>query len=139
MIANEPTDPQKKVEFKKQEMKKFLQQIKPVHYKSFTKMDLVFDCIDLEQPMITSIFDVYFADSVLVEWMESFNLYITQIEDVHMKTVLGNLASIGQLSLKAINDCRMDMIKGVYDVYIQTKDKEDAIQTLEKIVHKNFK
>ena len=71
--------------------------------------------------------------------MESFNLYISQIEDFHMKAVLSHLGSSAQLSLQAINECRMDMIKGVYDVYMKTKDKEDAIETLEKVVAKNFK
>ena len=56
-----------------------------------------------------------------------------------MKAVLSHLGNAAELSLQAINQCRMDMIKGVYDVYIKTKDKEDAIETLEKIVNKNFK
>ena len=41
--------------------------------------------------------------------------------------------------MEKVNECRMDLIKGIYDVYCITKDKQDSIETLSKTVHKNFK
>jgi len=33
----------------------------------------------------------------------------------------------------------MDLVKGVYDLYLITRDKEDLVETLTKIVNKNTK
>ena len=102
-------------------------------------MDLVFECIDMNEPMITSIFEVYFTECNLMEWIDSFTLYIDQIDSFHMKMTITHLAELASTTMNKINECRTDLIKGVYDAYLQTRDKDDAIETILRIIHRNFK
>lgn len=65
---------------------------------------------------------MYYSTNELVEWIDSFKLYITQIDETHMHIVITKLANLGRIEMEKINHCQNDLIRGVYDVYLQTKD-----------------
>ena len=74
-----------------------------------------------------------------MEWIDSFTIFINQIDSVHMKTVIAKFADMASLSMEKIDECRTDLIKGVYDAYVETGDKEDSSETLSRIVYRNCK
>lgn len=46
------------------------------------------ECIDLDEPRIHEIFDIYDKTNELVKWIDSFNEYIQNLDTYHMNAIL---------------------------------------------------
>lgn len=54
-----------------------------------------------------------------------------------MKMTLEKLCEEGGIVLEKIEECRGDVLKGIYEVYMQTKDKTDTIDSLERSIKRS--
>ena len=103
---------------KMDEMFHFSRSIIPAHYKAFSKkQDLLKECIYNREPIIHGMFDVFFQTKELVEWMDSFNVYIENFDKIHMKTILKRLCEKNSINYEKMESCRTDLVKGAYEFY----------------------
>lgn len=121
---------------KKQDRCNFIDQVVANRYKTFTKKELVQYCINHDEPIITSLFDLLDQNNEQMEWIDSFNCYIARIDEIHMKVVIQELAKEAGIELSKIESCRTDIVKGIYEAYLATNDRSDTIDSLERAVRK---
>jgi len=121
---------------KKKDRCNFIDQIVSNRYKTFTKKDLVQYCINHDEPIITSLFDLLDQTNEQMEWVDSFNCYIARIDEIHMKLEIQELAKEANIELSKIEECRTDIIKGIYEAYLVTNDRSDTIDSLERAIRK---
>lgn len=50
-------------------MKNFVESIRPVHFKELKDLSKVYECIDLEEPILHGLFEVYFTNGEVVDWI----------------------------------------------------------------------
>ena len=93
-------------------------------------------CINHDEPEITEMFNYLDENHQQGEWVEKFTIYIQDIQEKHMKLVLEELAREGGLEVDKLAECREDVVKGIYEVYCQTQDREDTLDSLERALRK---
>jgi len=119
-----------------EERSTFIEQIKPVHFKSFNRIHIVQECIDLDEPIIHEIFDIYDKTNELVKWIDSFRIYIGDLDTHHMNALLRKFAVEASLDWEKIKTAKEELLKGIYESYMITTDREDAVDSLQHIVKK---
>lgn len=53
-----------------------------------------------------------------------------------MKLIIGQLAEQAGIDSDKIDECKPDIVKGIYEAYLQTNDKVDTIDSLQRAVRK---
>ena len=138
-LANNDTYHQTKDLERKKDRCSFLDQIVGARYKDFTKKDLVKYCINNNEPVISNLFDRLDENNQQQEWVDSFNSYIQKIDIIHMDLVLKELCQEGGLAEQKLLECKQEVLKGIYEAYMQTNDRADTIDSLERSFRKNIK
>lgn len=105
-------------------------------YKTFAKKEMVKYCINHDEPLITSLFDLLDENNEQMEWVDSFNLYIARIDEIHMKTVIADIAAEANLDMAKIEKCKTEIVKGIYEAFLVTNDRADTVDSLERAIRK---
>lgn len=74
-----------------------------------------------------------------MEFVEALKRYSDNIDDAHMACVMRQLAQEAGIEEGKLEECRTDVLKGIYEAYMITNDKADTVDTLERAVRKGSK
>lgn len=107
-----------------------MESIRPVHFKELKDLSKVYDCIDLEEPILHGLFEVYFTNGEVVDWIESFGIYLESLNTIHMKVILTDICKRNNIDIERLMQCRTDLVKGTYEVHLKIKDEAETVETL---------
>lgn len=127
---------------KKKEWETFLRQIIPVHIikKVQFNPELVYECLDKNEPILLAIFELYEVTSDLVDWIENFKMYVGRLPKIHCRVVMEsvletmNCSDLEKLTMTKLIQGNSSLVQGVYQVYLLTKDKEELEDSLRRIL-----
>ena len=136
-LADHNTYQEAKESEKKKDRCNFLDQIVATRYKTFTKKDLAKYCINHDEPEITALFDKLDENHQQQEWIDSFKGYSERIQEIHMQLVLTELCREGNLPEDRLIECKEEVLKGIYEVFLVTEDHADSIDSLERSLRKS--
>jgi hypothetical protein len=75
-------------------------------------------------------FDQLDSTNDQVQWLNSFAQYITDFDDIHRTFLFQQFATEANLDQEKLKECAADTIKGIYEAYLLTNDKEDTVDSL---------
>ena len=65
-------------------------------------------------------------------------MFLPKLEEIHMGIILKKMAKEGDLDYDRILQCRTDFIKGIYELYMSTKNEEDTRDSLKRVINHTF-
>ena len=84
-------------------------------------------------------FDKLDGNNQQQEWIDSFKGYSERIDQIHMQFVLAELCKEGNIAEDRLIECKEEVLKGIYEVFLQTGDHADSIDSLERSLRKSTK
>lgn len=73
-----------------------------------------------------------------MDWIESFRIYTDSFYKIHMKCILKKICEKYGLSFEKLEDCRTDLVQGIYEVHLECQDEAETAESLERAIIKSF-